>query len=177
MITLIQLQPFCSSDPTRPTIAHPLTQGGHTYATDGRVVVRTAAPLADAVEQATPDCSEVFGENPPAKWFTVPEVRKPAALPCRDCAGEGKFPVTVRSAYSKEPHETHAPCPWCDGTSVIVPWDDVAPVTIGPARFAARYLYLIRESFPDAEIGPAGPDTPAWLRFPGGDGRLMPLRK
>jgi hypothetical protein len=89
---------------------YPAVVGGHVYASDGRILIRTAA---------TPDLADLMPEPPPGRrfpqhagsmfddpvgWDDAPTPLPPLdSLPrCRDCAGRGHFPA-------------NATCPACDG--------------------------------------------------------------
>lgn len=54
----------------------------------------------------------------------------------------------------------------------LAEWEEES-VRIGPAVFGSAPLRLLW-SLPNCEIGPTGQYSPAWIRFDGGDGILMP---
>jgi len=77
---------------------------------------------------------------------------------CASCDGTGKPPV----------------CEDCDGIGKV---EKMEPKKVGDSWFQNKYLRLLK-ALPDCAIGDPYPTplSPAYYRFTGGDGLLMPMR-
>lgn len=164
------LQKFCSTDPSRESLHHPITQGDYTYATDGRICVRVPA-IEGAQFALRPD----FGAIWPASF----DVYMPATLPdgfddmkdpatkCQTCQGRGH--VTCETCG----HD-HA-CGDCDGDGFII---DLVPVPLsGGVCFAASHYLRLVMSLPGAAIQCLDLTSPIRFTFDGGEGLLMPMKR
>lgn len=185
----MDLQKFCSKDIFRPHWAlGPFNQNGRTYATDGHVLV--SVPLRDDVtddDVDRPNMVEMFAKFCPGEWFAVPAVQleicehckgKVVNYSCHECGGSGtakpetKYYVYEIECESCDGEGEVACCPYCNMTGFDAP----GLVPIGGAYFKANLLDLIKD-LPGVEISPTGPETPAFLRFDGGEGWIMPAKK
>lgn len=150
---MIDLTPFC--DPDIPGRERPWTRHGYTWATDGRILVRTE-PQSFEDNPLAPNTSEVMKRYQEIGVFeSLPEL--PNASPCDNCSGQGEW-------------KDGTICDDCDGggkgitsCKIAVRWFDL--------RFLERMAKL-----PGVEIIKAGakPDVMSF-RFNGGIGLLMPL--
>jgi len=103
-VNLIDLKPFC--DPTRPHLAEPFNRGEHTYATNGRILVRVAklpeavevpaAPGLQQLDSLIPDLTEL------GEYIELPAIPPEESEPCSDCASRGYLLKDIQ-------------CPACDG--------------------------------------------------------------
>jgi hypothetical protein len=178
MLTLAQLQLFCSTDPLRiQQLGTPFNYKGHTIATDGRVLIRvpqhpdvirlsvlSPKSLDDVLAYLPDACPEDTGLCP------VPGLpaEKRRVSPCTECGGTGKLSDDV--------------CEECDGEGH---WEDLVPVQVGYRYFDARFLELVG-SLPGVRLAPAIPpmstDRWAWVGpmpfffLDGGAGLLMPMK-
>lgn len=90
-MNLIDLKPFC--DPHRPHLAEPFNRGEHTYATNGRILVRVAklpeavevpaAPGLQQLDSLMPDMTEL------GEFIELPAIPPEESEPCSDCAARG----------------------------------------------------------------------------------------
>lgn len=105
---LEDLQQFCSVDPWRTGISKPFSWDNHTYATDGRILIRTdriegafepdltnprahistVPPLPDRLREVIAGNNELLTDviYPPGWQDIKPEVRG-----CHECGGKGHF--------------------------------------------------------------------------------------
>lgn len=95
---LEDLQPFCSVDPWRHSLAAPFPRGGHIFATNGRILIRVpaAGELADLPERAG---------SPPNPADCIP-------------AADGYQPVEVPPGWESF-KEDSAPCETCQGAGIV----------------------------------------------------------
>jgi hypothetical protein len=162
----VDLELFC--DPTRREpggrdLSVPFSLNGHTYATNGHIIVRVAqrpavpenkeAPNIEKLERLPWDFSRV-------KFGPLPECG-PLDDKCLACAGTG--------------HEHRCPdcrceCKFCDGSGKRRPI-----VRIGKVAFNGQYVEWMR-ALPGLEIGKPRRSRPLPFRFEGGEGLLMPRR-
>jgi len=195
---LARLQPFCSAEPGRPALAAPWSFGAHTYASDGRVIVRVprieGVPV-DANHPGATIASRLFDANPPGPvWYPIPIAPMPPDEPCTKCSGipwptcdacKGVGEVAYEFWHNSRPYTTDETCPVCQGVTccprcngtLLEPRaEDDAAVEIGGATFAVRYLRLLA-ALPECEIAPRGKHEPARVRFGGGEALIMPMRR
>jgi len=185
----MDLQKFCSKNALKHHWAlAPFNQGDRTYATDGHVLV--SVPRREDVADdkiVRPDMIKEFAKFAPSEWFAVPAVEletckhckgKVVDYPCHECGGSGHpklesfyhVYLDVECASCDGEGEVSV-CPYCNMTGFDAP--DLVP--IGAALFKANLLNLIKD-LPGIEISPTGPETPAYLRFNGGEGYIMPAK-
>jgi hypothetical protein len=171
--TEIDLQPFCSTDKTRPSLLQPFTHGPWSYATDGRILVRV--PRREGAV-----CQGPFEPPPRFKldahlWVSFPHEEEPIALPelpqklrqmreCPWCRGTG--------------NDDRATCEECDGEGHI---QETVRVAVGEMHFAAHYVALVK-ALPDVRfflpLQRTGTTLHAATFTFSGEGRgvLMPMR-
>lgn len=192
-MTVEQLQPFCA-DETRPGLSKPFTMDGYTWATDGRVLVRTH------VIEGVGDTDQCFGAYTPAalmaqcdagpEWLAMPELQPGDGAvacsrcgghvgPCKACNGEGE--VGAVFTYDGKAHTIYGECPVCDGFGICPDCDGNGTVPepeqhikLGPARFRLFDLRRLA-TMPHCEFAPLSSDAPCRIRFDGGEGMVMPV--
>jgi len=168
---MIDLQPFCGTDETRFYLMKPFTRDGHTYATNGHIMVRVEP------RPEIPDAEKPFNQDRPlegieaAKFFRPSFELPPAPAakgPCTACDGRG---------YDHDCPDCECVCDVCKGDGDM---DVERRITtkIGPKVFALNYARLML-SLPGIEIAEL-PDKedgkPLLFKFDGGVGALMPMR-
>lgn len=143
MITLTDLQPFCSEDLTRLSLLHPFKDGVHIYATDGRLIVRTMTTPALLSALPEPAGRLIDAANLPywhhfddisLRWHpasTLPSLPAPSWERCTMCHGEGTWTCDCPDCSAE-----HS-CPGCDGFGKYHPPQSVA---VGALFVDAAYL-------------------------------------
>lgn len=195
---------FCGMHLPQQYARSPSRYEGFVYATDGRIGVR--APVhtvsgADSIEQGDRSPLIPLFERFDADrydWHPLPPLTPTEGrrcgtcegtgrvTPCTDCDGEGEFEHGAHTYGCKhcdesgvlpvhDPQESARPCGECAGSGV----DSHTGVEVGAGFYALRYLLLIAEEYPDAEIGVPykDPGEMAMWRAPGVIGALMPIRR
>lgn len=190
-MTKEDLKKFCVDDPYRGNISKLWSFGVHSYATDGSVLIQV--PRLDDVEEnpTAPDVTSLLLTPKPTTYFPVKDLVLPGLKWCSECKGQGRNVdcpechgdgevelETDYNSYSCECKTCYGrakvdKCEECEGMGKV---EDKSPVDVGNAAFQPRLLRLL-QSLPDCEIGPTGPQPPAWFKFDGGDGLIMPMRK
>lgn len=151
---MLDLTPFYNANHIRQELTKPFSDSYFTYATDGHIIIRV--PLQDYVvgNPGAPDVSRLFADNPlkiGAQWFAIPDLPDKVTEPCPYCE--------------------HG-CPEC-----VNGWrEKIKSVDIGNGYFQRKYLALLK-TLPNCKIAPNGLRKPAWFKFDGGDGFLMPMRE
>lgn len=187
---------FCATDSYRPWMNSPLRRDGFLYATNGHIAVRMQDD--GAVYAGEHDDGKVVialfakCEALEYTWVAVPKVE--ADKICTHCGGTGKTSACPDCDGAGEfdyGHHTYD-CQECGGTGAVPPirgaktnicegccgtgihWHDGADVA--HAHYAKRYLRLIADQFPGAEIG-VPQDEMAAAMWRCGDviGLLMPM--
>lgn len=164
----INLLPFCSTNPARPTCMAPFSIGEFTYATDGVIAVRVPR-RADVPEvEKAPDARRVFFDVG-ADTFVAPPVKKlpkPKSEECYSCDGNGK---------AHDCPNCNCACATCCGTGRVSSDRNVC-VTIKEKPFALALWRRIFE-LPGLKISPVRDDEhkPLQFRFDGGEGAIMGL--
>jgi len=137
MVTREQLQRFCEVD-GRATLAHPWSDGVHTYASDGRIIVRVDRVVGGVVPQdpaALPHkkyAAVLFDKAMAGDWRARPAfpVEAPAGdagrqVACQHCRGTGSLGscqacdnegvVDFVFEFRGTAHKMQAECPLCEG--------------------------------------------------------------
>ncbi len=150
MMTKEQILKFCDPD-RHPSINRPWSVGDKTYSTNEHVIIRIDRhPEIEERENAA-DVYKLFAEVfPPQEWFEIPELPKPVFENCEFCFGKG--------------------CDECDGEGKF---EVLEKTKINGCFFQNKYLRLLEE-LPNCKISPTGKEKPAWFKFNGGDGLIMP---
>jgi len=204
MMTIERLRDFCSVDETRWELLSPFTQGEHSFATDGRLVVRvprlegvsTEPRKADAAKLFLPDRGRLPVVEFPPRWQALPELwdecqscggtaKQKERVKCAECDGTGS--VTCGECGNDHdcgkcrgegdvPGRPEVPCEDCDGLGKIEVCTPVLGMP-GEVGFNDRYLRRVF-SLPGVVMrhDPAEAMEPAYFTFEGGDGLLMPMR-
>jgi len=170
MTEALDLTPYCSTDPLRPYLHAPFTQGGHTFATNGYILVRvTLRPDVLPPPENKPRADKLFARDwreptMPLPAFTLPEER---LRECENCKGEK--------------HNFHAceccecTCEACDDEGRVSSLNTVSVGLCG-AFFAAKYARML-QPLPGIRVAPSKDAmSPMPFAFDGGEGLLMPLR-
>jgi hypothetical protein len=156
---------FVSADGEKHHIDKPWSRDGFTYATNGHVMVRVPV-MADVQNNEGPNAEYVFKQALPMPdtWVPIPDV-KPSDIKCDECGGQGrKFRDVDGITWERE-------CDGCNGSGKIHP---VETHEINGVKFQVKYLFLLHQ-LPNCEISPVDNKTPAWFKFDGGEGLLMPM--
>lgn len=168
-----QLTPFLSTDETRHVIMAPFPHGKHTYATDGRIMIR--CPRIEGIEEVkgAPDPTKVWKPfDAKADFKPLPPLSDPVdetSAECFPCDGTGE----VVCPHCKWGHE----CENCDGTGQSQKKDD-RWMTVDGGTFAIRYLIRIA-ALPGARFATAAgvPDSIGIFTCDdGGEGILMGIK-
>lgn len=148
MITKEILQPFCGTDETRYVLQQPFARGDFTYATDGRILVRTER-FPEMENELTMSATDgMFTPQVIAQSLEpMPELPAPIYDVCPECGQSTKDEVRVA-------------------------------VTVGPRLISSIYLRKIAALPAPVMIGVTGDNfTPARFTFDGGEGLIMPMRE
>jgi hypothetical protein len=164
-MTKDDLKKFCSDDSDRFWINNPWSIDSYSLATNGYILIRIPR-LEDIPENPkAPDCSNLWPPIQPQEWFEIPNLPSEEYKLCEECKGKGKIRY--------ERHGKLEICEDCYGDGKIKIVDQKIP--IGNAVFAAWLLRMI-VVLPNPKIGPMEKDNPAWIKYDGGDGLIMPMR-
>ena len=187
-VTRENLQAWCYDDPDyhNGEISTPYSQGDHTIATNGHVLIRVPR-MADVERENGPSAYELFVRAPePESYYPVPDPQPPIIMECKDCFGkkecpecqnEGTIEVYNRGRWYEVDCQScngkgeFVSCDECDSTGEIVTW---GRSKVGSQSFSDKYLTLLK-TLPGVEIGPTYDLKPARFRFDGGDGLIMPM--
>ncbi len=190
-MTPIDLQSFCAKDDIRTYLMTPFVIDGHTYATNGHIIVRVLGGDPDP-EQAVPEPVRQTALKMFATEYTdyEPPPEIPAPQACSECAGTGQGDEDEcedcdgHGEFTRGNHEYD--CKECDGSGKVPGgkcpkygcWSGQMrqPIWVGPAFIDGRYLRLIA-ALPNARIRVVGPEAAAAFIFDGGEGRVMPCRE
>ena len=190
------LQKFCDQGNTKMNA--PFSYGGHTFATNGHIVVRVPR-MPDVLEGGflNEKAAEMFSTIPSdlSSMVSLPEFSEEDIEACRrcngtgetavcpECDGDGKITFSTRfNDYECECLSCHGYgeirgkgqiCGNCRGTGQEMSWKRIP---LGNSGFSAGYLRLMRENLPNVQILANAPASACYFRFDGGDGFLMPMR-
>lgn len=162
---MIDLQPFCSTDPLRPYLQKPFSRGEWTYATNGHVLVRVPK-VADIPEGETAAEKVMTNIRPDADVshlgeFILPE---PEEIDCPTCEGRGT---------EHDCPDCECGCDACDSSGRA--WKKNS-VSLRGAVFDARYLSFVT-ALPNLTFQTNCHKTaPSLFKFDGGEGVIMPMR-
>ncbi len=166
-MTKDDLKKFAANDRTdSSSIKNPWSIDSHSMATNGYILIRIPR-LEEIPESAkAPDCTNLWPKDQPQEWFEIPDLPTDEYKPCEECRGKGK----VRHGKG-EPLKL---CEDCQGTGKEKILNQ--KISIGCAIFGGWLLRLLK-ILPKVQIGPMQEYQPAWIRFDGGDGLIMPMGK
>lgn len=179
---LSDLQPFCSQDESRASLAAPFPVGDYFVATDGRIIVRVARGSVDDAAEWKPaegarypkDIDAIFEGAIKNAQTLAPLPALP--LPEADCpACHGRAEVIFQFRYNGDSYDTEADCPVCEGSGNANLRN--VRVTLGVSECSLYYLRKIA-ALPSVGIG-NGPDKMSMCMFRcnGVEGVLMPMRR
>lgn len=142
----------------------PFIRGEFTYATDGRVIIRTREKFPDLVVADGPDdmfpVEAYFGVD--SDFRPLPEIPAEESGPCSWC-----------SDMEQETKDAVG-CPECEGTGIEI---NLQSVPVGVRILSDHYLRLIEDALQWVTFAHDGdPTTPAEFRFEGGEGLLNIVR-
>lgn len=194
---MIDLEPFCAKDKFRMNILTPWNQGGYTFASDGRVIVRVD-------EQEVPEVSGVNRTNgnlileshiDVAKWISIKNI-EPEMHACTTCAGKGHGPFVCDECDGAGETECYhcgqdshcdacnglgeygakgETCPECEGKKEVEwPYGSETPA----GNISSTYLRLCN-TLPNCQFGITQKFAPEGIipfRFDYGIGCVMPIR-
>lgn len=202
MINKQFLEQFCHKVKSAPT-SKPWSIGQHTYATDGKVLLRVKRIDEISENEACPNfpltgLQKWFEKQDGDSFFDLPECA-PKIESCSCCQGTGLVEICqdcngegVIFLESKLRHEYTFECEHCKGLCFLSSQDEVSEmciycngagvkieenkIQIGPAFLSTKYIYLLKKELNNIEICPRSDLNPAYFKFDGGDGILMPMR-
>ena len=155
-MTAINLQQFCAArHDVREYLHQPFVIDGHTYATDGRILVRVpgGGEDSDVPSKIVRSIRDMFATKY-ADFGPLPE-SIPERVECTDCHGTG---------VDDEEDDCYA----CSGTG-----ESPQIVEIGASTFLAYFVRMIA-ALPNPLISVLSRVDPAAFVFDGGEGRVMP---
>ena len=185
------LKKFCwNDDDSRTNIKQPWSEGSHSFATSGHLLIKVARIDGIQENKAAPELSRVWPKQQPEQWYAVPECEEKPAIDCPKCKGQQIKPAvcpecggTGNVEWSTYYNDYTCDCLSCDGTGKIDVCNKcggsgkvevLSYHPVGPAKFQVKYLHLL-STLPNCEIGPMDKTGPAWIRFDGGVGLIMPF--
>lgn len=195
-MTTDELRAFCDTGSERRVVQAPFSLDAWTYATDGSIIVRVPRlPEVAELPNRLLTPPELFANNPPGPlWYPVPTLPPaPMAVPCSRCGGKAKpvcpachdtGEVSFEFWHGATRYTADVTCPVCHGEvrcgrcdgTLIERRDEEPPVELGPALFAPKYIRLLA-ALPHCEMAPSNASDVCRVRFDGGDGLVMPMRR
>jgi hypothetical protein len=178
MIKTETLKQFVSQDDMRPAICSPFVRDGHTFFTDGRILIRIPRVVEEYViaHKEAPSGAkmrELFDSWPADLKFVPPPLA--TIVDCIHCDKTGRTDtVTCDCCGGGVVLDCEIPCQECDGTGQALDYKikEVKFENTSLNPYYVRKLHLL----PGAMIAPnAEPEKSIYIKFDGGDGRLMPL--
>lgn len=168
---MFDLKPFCSTDPVRPYLHAPFTQDGHTYATNGHILVRVAErPGVPPPPENKPRADKLFDKEWREPTMALPafELPKEEFNDCERCDG-------LKSNY----HDCECCTCVCEKCNEDGKVSSLTGVSVGicGAIFAAKYAKML-QALPGIRVAaPKSGYDPMPFSFDGGDGIVMPLKE
>lgn len=180
----------------------PWRHQGRIFATNGHVLIAIDDNGRDGVSPHEPGRhpkielilkheypDSAFAPLPDIGGITKPCVRCHGAgfhfeIDCDDCDGRGAFDhgkhtytcVECNGGGTVGSKTERTRCETCAGFGESGWWQECDKTDIGDARFQTRYLRLFA-GLPNVRIATGGPNDKAIIRFDGGMGVVMPMRK
>jgi len=190
----MNLQPFCHPDRRTSGISTPFSRMDHTYATDGKLIVRVPR-LADVGERDNTPQVDNLGWNHAelADWTDAPELDQATVKRCSVCKGTGKTNICPECyGYGEVLTETsmnwyEVTCKTCVAAGKVAGGEDVCDYCAGtgkdvdtPVEWRSGHisaLMLTRLStLPGLQLSPYGEPTEVIrFKFDGGEGLVMPM--
>lgn len=185
-MTINDLTPFCCDDNSKSNITHPWTGEGYTQATNGMILIRVSPVDGVKPSETAPVTGSLFPKHEPSDWVEVSGIKLAATetcpvcngevgtVKCPECHGDGEVEFENRyNDYTVEcktcEGEGEIRCRNCSGAGKV---DGIN--TVGEAKFSTVLLRLL-VPLPNCRIGVVNDCAPAWFRFDGGDGLIMPI--
>jgi hypothetical protein len=194
-----KLLPFCSTDKTREQLKAPFLQGEYLWASDGRVMVRTAPDEPGEVLPNKPDMAKFWGMNEGgfmgiggAQWRLLDEVpvntRVENVFVCPGCNGHGfDYQQDGENGFAMtDGQKVKIECEACDGTGeerfsgpIVTMAFHVQAQPSRSAHFDVKYLHRIKALGSKVEFAIQKSEGPLLFRVDGVafEGILMPVRK
>ena len=196
-MNLETLKQFCSRDTTRTGILEPWSVNGHSFATDGHILLRV--PRLDQVveNKNAPKTDQLFADSlHTGNFLSIPDLPEPRDGPCPECKGSGKVPAECQKCDGEGTtlcprcEDGQLECDKCDGTGVLeeqseIPCEDcdgsgkrpvLQRVAVGNQTVDVKFLRLIKD-LPNVRIANGQEEVGALtFVFDGGDGLIMPIR-
>ena len=158
---MIDLMPFCSTDPYMWFIAHPFSRGTFTYATNGCIIVRV--PRRDGVPDGGVKDPDAVMSKLPTPTIPFPALVIPENIgPCPTCSGRG---------YKHDCEFCECDCEACSGIGRIR-----ATIIFFDVCFDAKYIKQI-QSLPNVLVAKSVGEEAMAFSFDGGIGAVKPLRR
>ncbi len=169
MITVKDLQQFCSTDSNRDYIRQPWSRGTYTYATNGHVLIRVPRFEMVAETKKAPGVNKIISmAADQTEVVVVPcsaaEIPRGEISECDECAGRGVLHDCPECACQ---------CDECGGTGEE---EERTSVGIFGVPYDAKYIRLLF-ALPGFKFSAAPPpESGARFVFDDGEGVIMPLR-
>ncbi len=157
---MIDLHPFCSTEPSQPYFHEPFSQGEWTIATDGHIIVRVARRNYPENQVGAAKKFEAF--VPPDRPLPLLDFPKASSTDCTKCDGRG---------FVHDCPDCCCECAACDGAGKEYP---LMSVDLYGVPFNVKYIRLL-QPLPNVRIAEPVANKPLSFSFDGGVGLLMPL--
>lgn len=174
----IDLQPFCATSDSRKYLREPFHINGHTFATDGRLMIRVPRradipePQAAVPDKAVEQIQQWFTDISalpfePAPTFELPPPELIRKEECEDCEGTG---------HEHDCPDCSCECQSCGGSGEAEIVRDVS-AHVGKLIFNIEFIRKIAD-LPGLQLAIDAPTKTGamYFRFDGGDGLLMSRR-
>ena len=166
---MIDLQPFCSTDPSRSYLHKPWSRDDYSTATNGHILVRVPRRADIEENDKAPDIMKVIGKIIPGQRLgPLPQIEFPEKVleNCGLCNGSGH-------QHDDQCESCTCPCEDCNGIGILV--DHQKWMSFDGTALALRYVRLLA-TLPGimipVKLNPSPEPMP--FSFDGGDGVLMP---
>jgi len=202
-----ELKKFCSTDITRPNLELPFSQGGYTWAADGRILIRVPEiPGIPVPEFNVPDVVSTFDRGwsdrigfEPVEFPPGWESFEQPMVPCSDCKGLGHFAICQECKGEGEVECGHCghneDCEECDGIGQLPAqkgpntrechecegageYEGGFTVSLNRGKILSALKYLrLVATLPHWQLWFYDGENPMRISFHGGQGLLMPMRR
>ena len=196
----MNIEIFCLKNEGRKHVRTPFTQGGHTYATDGSIIIRVPKLIGYAMDDKKnfPIVTDLKWDHDSLEFEDPPSI-KISGLPacticdglgrseiCDECKGEGI--IIFKNTFSLYECECEtcngdgytkggdSPCIECMGTGKNLKENRIK---FGERYFSAYYIYKIKKNLHVIKFSKNGDESerePLRFKFDGGCGLLMPMK-
>lgn len=197
---MIDLTRYCADEnEIRAYLQHPWREKGTIVASNGHIAIEIPDDGREVptVVGKPPDIAKLLSRPSKGDFSPMPELApfKSTVLACARCKGDG-FHFAVACDECEDGRFDHGShwydCAECNATGSVGDEDKSTrcllcsgfgeparnghETDIGAATFATRYLRAFA-SLPNVQIAVGGKDDMASIRFDGGRGAVMPIRK